>query len=250
MDLPTTHQLTTLILQPTRASACPFTLYSGFIAGHICVPAGGGEDAVERFCSVRVAGSDSGSLIRRQTACTELSRLSHSRALGIPIWEDRGLAKRPPPRSRWRPPHGIKSPDCLRGLATQSRFVAANAVKQGRVKIGEAQDGAGLRHGASEGRVTSPYPQQMYLSVHLFRGAKRHVSDPISRRAASDRPAARSKRFDQSRLQAVAFIGSAIFACKPVNAALPGPPWRKRRAERTVSALSYPEETAAIRARR
>ena len=84
---------------------------------HICVPAGGGEDAVERFCSVRVAGSDSGSLIRRQTACTELTRLSHSRALGIPIWEDRGLAKRPPPRSRWRPPHGIKSPDCLRGLA-------------------------------------------------------------------------------------------------------------------------------------
>src|SRR5215467_7339787 len=46
MDLPTTHQLTTLILQPTRASARPFTLYSVFIAGHICVPAGGGEDAV------------------------------------------------------------------------------------------------------------------------------------------------------------------------------------------------------------
>src|SRR6516225_3689135 len=46
MDLPTTHQLTTLILQPTRASACPFTLYSVFIAGHICVPAGGGEDSL------------------------------------------------------------------------------------------------------------------------------------------------------------------------------------------------------------
>src|SRR5262245_39136720 len=44
MDLPTIHQLTTLILQPTSTSACPFTLYSGFIAGHICVPAGGGKD--------------------------------------------------------------------------------------------------------------------------------------------------------------------------------------------------------------
>ena len=39
MDLPTTHQLITLI-QPTRTSV------SGFIAGHICVPAGGGEDGV------------------------------------------------------------------------------------------------------------------------------------------------------------------------------------------------------------
>ena len=36
MDLPTTHQLT--LIQPTRTSV------SGFIAGHICVPAGGGED--------------------------------------------------------------------------------------------------------------------------------------------------------------------------------------------------------------
>ena len=61
---------------------------------------------------------------------------------------------------------------------------------------------------------TSPYPSQMYLSVHLFGGAKRHVSDPISRRAASDRPADRSNRFDHSRLQAVAFTGSATFACK------------------------------------
>jgi hypothetical protein len=36
-DLPTTHQLITLI-PPTRTSV------SGFIAGHICVPAGGGEN--------------------------------------------------------------------------------------------------------------------------------------------------------------------------------------------------------------
>src|SRR6516165_2127924 len=46
MDLPTIHQLTTLTLQPTRTSACPFTLHTGFIAGHICVPAGGGEDSL------------------------------------------------------------------------------------------------------------------------------------------------------------------------------------------------------------
>jgi hypothetical protein len=39
MDLPTIRQLITLI-QPTRTSV------SGFIAGHICVPAGGGEDRV------------------------------------------------------------------------------------------------------------------------------------------------------------------------------------------------------------
>ena len=39
MDLPTIRQLITLI-QPTRTSV------SGFIAGHICVPAGGGEDGV------------------------------------------------------------------------------------------------------------------------------------------------------------------------------------------------------------
>jgi hypothetical protein len=38
MDLLTIHQLITLILQPTRTSV------SGFIAGHICGPAGGGED--------------------------------------------------------------------------------------------------------------------------------------------------------------------------------------------------------------
>ena len=46
MGPPTIHQLPTLTLQPTRASACPFTLYTGFIAGHICVPAGGGEDSL------------------------------------------------------------------------------------------------------------------------------------------------------------------------------------------------------------
>ena len=49
MDLLTIHfitlilqptQLITLILQPTRDSV------SGFITGHICVPAGGGEDGV------------------------------------------------------------------------------------------------------------------------------------------------------------------------------------------------------------
>src|SRR5215471_3092628 len=49
MDLPTIHQLTTLILEPTRTNACPFTLHTGFIAGHICVPAGGGEVSARAF---------------------------------------------------------------------------------------------------------------------------------------------------------------------------------------------------------
>ena len=40
MDLPTIHQLITVILQRTRSSA------SRFIVGHICVLAGGGEDGV------------------------------------------------------------------------------------------------------------------------------------------------------------------------------------------------------------
>src|SRR5262249_32651509 len=48
-----------------------------------------------------------------------------------------------------RPSHSVKRPDRLRGLAPQSCFVAARAVKQGRVKIGKAQEtlgeGAGLR---------------------------------------------------------------------------------------------------------
>src|SRR5262245_48316217 len=59
------------------------------------------------------------------------------------------LAKQAPRRSRWWPPHSVKGPYCLRGLAPQSLFVAADAVKQGRVRIGEAQetlgDGAGRR---------------------------------------------------------------------------------------------------------
>src|SRR5215831_18934508 len=45
-DRPIIHQLTTLILQPTRTSACPFTPRTGFIAGHICVPGGGGEHSL------------------------------------------------------------------------------------------------------------------------------------------------------------------------------------------------------------
>src|SRR5262245_43105229 len=60
-----------------------------------------------------------------------------------------GLAKRPPSRGRWRPSQSVKSPNCLRRLAPQSRFVPAQAVKQARVKIGKAQeslgDGSGLQ---------------------------------------------------------------------------------------------------------
>src|SRR5262249_57963296 len=46
MDLPTIHQLTILILRPIPTSVCPLTLHTGFIAGHIYVPAGGGEDSL------------------------------------------------------------------------------------------------------------------------------------------------------------------------------------------------------------
>jgi len=46
MDLPTIYHLTTLILQPTHTSVCPFTLRTGGIADHICVPAGGGKDSL------------------------------------------------------------------------------------------------------------------------------------------------------------------------------------------------------------
>src|SRR5260370_17406130 len=45
-ELPTIHQLTTLILQSIRTSECRFTQCTGSIAGPICAPDGGGEDAV------------------------------------------------------------------------------------------------------------------------------------------------------------------------------------------------------------
>jgi hypothetical protein len=45
MDLLTIHQLITLILQPITLILQPTrTSVSGFIAGHICVPVGGGDD--------------------------------------------------------------------------------------------------------------------------------------------------------------------------------------------------------------
>jgi hypothetical protein len=84
---------------------------------------------------------------------------SHPRALGIPIGQHHGLAKQPPRRSRWWSSHSVKGPYCLRGLAPQSLFVVARAVKQGRGKIGEAQetlgDGAGLRPSTGRRRQKS-----------------------------------------------------------------------------------------------
>src|SRR5262249_29067752 len=77
-----------------------------------------------------------------------------------------------------------------------------------------------------------------------FRAQHRHVSDPISRRAGSDRPAARSNRIDHSRLQIVAFIVSATFACKLVNAA------RARWEELRLSTHDPELVAAAIRTRR
>ena len=44
MGPPITHPLTILIRQSTRTSECQLVPYTGSIAGHICVLAGGGED--------------------------------------------------------------------------------------------------------------------------------------------------------------------------------------------------------------
>ena len=60
----TTHQLITLI-QPTRTNV------RGFIAGHICVPAGGGED---REASI---GGDGGTtIVRRRKAKRLLAKFA------------------------------------------------------------------------------------------------------------------------------------------------------------------------------
>src|SRR5262249_4474718 len=47
------QQLTTLIRRSTRTSECQLVPYTGSIAGHICVLAGGGEDAVCREAAIR-----------------------------------------------------------------------------------------------------------------------------------------------------------------------------------------------------
>src|SRR5262249_9265132 len=53
------------------------------------------------------------------------------------------------PHRRLRLSHCLEGPNCLRRLAPQSRFIGAHAIKQGRVKMGKAQetlgDGAGVR---------------------------------------------------------------------------------------------------------
>jgi hypothetical protein len=56
MDLPTTRQLITLI-QPTRINV------RGFIAGHICVSAGGGEDR-----EASIEGDGGTTIVRRRKA--------------------------------------------------------------------------------------------------------------------------------------------------------------------------------------
>ena len=91
--------------------------------------------------AVRVQGHDGQGPIG--TEAIHGTDSSHPRALGIPIGQHCGLAKRAPRRSRWRPSHSIKSPHCLRGLAPQSLFVDAHAVKQGPVKMGKAQETLG-----------------------------------------------------------------------------------------------------------
>jgi hypothetical protein len=43
------HPLTILIRQSTRTSECQLVPHTAFIAGHICVPVGGGEDVGRAF---------------------------------------------------------------------------------------------------------------------------------------------------------------------------------------------------------
>lgn len=58
MDLHTIQQLTTLIRRSIRTSECQLVPYTGSIAGHICVLAGGGEDAVEPAREAAIRGAN------------------------------------------------------------------------------------------------------------------------------------------------------------------------------------------------
>ena len=53
-------RLTTLIRQSTRTSVCQFAPHTGSIAGHICVPAGGGEQAVAPLSPALLRAGDVG----------------------------------------------------------------------------------------------------------------------------------------------------------------------------------------------
>src|SRR5262245_63921106 len=104
--------------------------------------------------------------------------------LGVPVKARYGLAKRPPRRGRWRPSHSVKRPDCLRRLAPQPRFVAAHAVKQGRVKIGKAQetlgDGAGIR---PEWRANEPRQQFLVGGWRSVRGGGFAIGIDLDRKS-------------------------------------------------------------------
>ena len=56
MGPPTMHPLTILIRQSTRTSECQLVPYTGSIAGHICVLAGGGEDSLVTLSPALYAG--------------------------------------------------------------------------------------------------------------------------------------------------------------------------------------------------
>ena len=77
MDLHTIQQLTTLIRRSTRTSECQLVPYTGSIADHICVRAGGGEDAVEPAREAAIRGA----------ICTGGS------ALALPVDADRRLRR-------------------------------------------------------------------------------------------------------------------------------------------------------------
>src|SRR5262249_20760053 len=155
--------------------------------------------------------------------------------LGIPVKARYGLAKRPSRRGRWRPSHSVKRPDCLRRLAPQSRFVAAHAVKQGRVKIGETQeilgDGAGLRTWnqwpapghrqgffVDGGRIFAPVRARGYLvAIGLSTGLQRCR---LTESAGGSLPACEQKfglHLKQAGFDGTSMTKSPQQACQPVS---------------------------------
>src|SRR5262249_49736449 len=85
---------------------------------------------------------------RRGRNSSPSAALAAQAALPIPS-KGRDPVAQPLPHWRRRLSHRLEGPNRLRGLAPQSRFVASDPVKQGRVKMGKTQetlgDGVGLR---------------------------------------------------------------------------------------------------------
>src|SRR6516225_1973744 len=88
---------------------------------------------------------------RRRARCPVLW-VNRDLPLPIPA-EGRGPMAQSLPDWRRRLSHRLEGPNRLRRLAPQSRFIGAHAIKQGRVKIGKAQETLGDGAGWSEPRA-------------------------------------------------------------------------------------------------